>query len=421
MSTLNEDGTPATRYSLVEENSRLRDSLLRCNKAVLEIQKNADLKVVRLEWEVVRLRQQLADEAAVNSKYVCLNQSLRRQLQHVADQIVKDKSIGPAFRQRHEELRDLQQREAVVERHLNELIQSRNQTFRDNTALKKLLLSTCFECRQRLPVKRRMTEPHIVPDNPNNGNESSPQRPQQALSRPTYHTSARNVLDNLPKQPVAPNFQTPKRYEPSSPLVRPKKSCLKIGPSNPPTPTKTNSKSIVHSNDHSPRTTTALIMEAQSSSTRKSLMAPRLITSERPLNSFRLYENRRNHVADSAATSSPSSQRQQQQQRATPGTRFRRRALDAVAEPKTRRASTGTLVISRRPSLSKRIASASGKWSPLRGTSFRRKDKEQAETTSRQSQESWVATGSHSHETRAHTIKKPPRRRHSVASHRIEC
>ena len=391
LSTINEDSTPVKRrlQELEEENGRLRESLLRCNKAVLEIKKNADLKVVRLEWEVARLRQQLADESAVNIKCICLNQSLRRQLQHVADQIVKRKNDGPSFRQRYEDLRDLHQRELVVERNMNELIQSRSQAIRDNTALKKLLLSTCFECRQRLPVQRRMSEPNIDTLSPNedNGDEDEPPTNNQhfkhddvgntpvptasvvarelehkpAVSRPTYQTSARNVLDNLPKQPVAPKSQSPERNNPCSPMSRPKKSCLKASNSTSPTPTTSKDKYILRNGSgRSPTTTTTLLIDPQPSSTRRSLMPLRILHSERNLSPSLVYENRRGKLAESAATSSLS-QQQQQAQRANPGNSFRRRPVDAVTEPTTRRASTGTLIVGRRPSSSlKRVESTSG-------------------------------------------------------------
>lgn len=430
LSTVNEDGTPAKRclQELEEENSRLRESLLRCNKAVLEIKKNADLKVVRLEWEVARLRQQLADESAVNSKYICLNQSLRRQLQHVADQIVKRKNDGPSYRQRYEDLRELHQRELVVERNMNELIQSRSQAIRDNTALKKLLLSTCFDCRQRLPVKRRMSEPNIVPlpangednDLPANnqdvkvhdvGNKSIPpasvlpREPEYkpSVSRPTYQTSARNVLDNLPKQPVAPNVTTLKRNDPSSPMARPKKSCLKASNFTPLTPTTSNDKNVLRNGSgRSPTTTTALLMDAQSSSTRMSLMPPRLLSSDRNLSPNRIHENRRGHLAESVVASSLSPQ-QQHTQRANPGKNFRRRPGDAVAEPTSRRASTGTLVIGRRASSSKRVESTFGRRASSCG-----KDKERVEN---------AKPNSHSREMSAHIAT--PLRQH-VALHRVE-
>lgn len=373
--TASQAANVALIQQLQQENARLRDCLLQCNKAVLDIRKNADLKVVRLEWEIVRLRQHLADESALNSKYITLNQSLRRQLQHVADHIVQNKNNSPASRERFEELKQLHQRELVVEKQMNELIHSRNQAIRDNTALKRLLLGTCFHCRQRLPVKRKEPTEHqhgpvgVVSNN--DGSASSLQQQHLQLKpttdietklaiaaaaasqqeqevtttsssiRPTYQTSARTVLDNLPKQPVAPNpSSVTHSHDASLPLARPKKSCLKgTTSSTPSSPIEKTSNSSgkstnINSSNYSPRTTTALLIDTNSTTTtnnnsmRKSLMAHR----------FPSESHRNQHAAVTAAAASS----RQQNARVSPGTRFRRRALDAVvAEPKTRRASTG--------------------------------------------------------------------------------
>jgi len=84
-----------------------------------------------------------------------------------------------------------------------------------------------MECRQRLPLKRKVLQDKV-----------DPQPAVAATKRPTYQTSARQVLENLPKQPAAPLSQTNHQREmrkqlalqnlPQSSLSKaPTKSCLK--------------------------------------------------------------------------------------------------------------------------------------------------------------------------------------------------
>lgn len=95
---------------LEAENRRLRDSLSRCCEAAMRIQTNADLKIVRLQYEVAHLRQQIGDEQVTNSRYMVLNQSLRKRLHMAATDIIQKKSESQQDMERFLQFSDLHQR-----------------------------------------------------------------------------------------------------------------------------------------------------------------------------------------------------------------------------------------------------------------------------------------------------------------------
>jgi hypothetical protein len=136
---------------LEDENQRLRDTIEQCCTAALKIQTNADLKIMKLEFEVAHLRQKLADEAANNAKVNILNESLRKQLTFAASDIVLTKSGTCEEKKRYNAFMHIHLRELMLEKNMNGLITSRHKALKENTALKKLLLGTCYGCRQMLP------------------------------------------------------------------------------------------------------------------------------------------------------------------------------------------------------------------------------------------------------------------------------
>jgi hypothetical protein len=212
------------------ENQRLRDMVSTCCKAAINLQTNADLKIVRLEMEIAHLRQQLSDELANNSRVIVLNQSLRKQLNMAASDIIQKKQQGLSEKKKFFDFIQLHQRELTVEKHLNGLIITRNHAVKECTELKKILLSTCYECRQRIPRRRRRSLASTAPNEDgidtksypsiDESQESTSSSITSTPSRPTYQSSARQlVLD----QQVATS--RPTTLNGNSPIKI--KSCLK--------------------------------------------------------------------------------------------------------------------------------------------------------------------------------------------------
>jgi hypothetical protein len=66
--------------------------------------------------------------------------------------------------------RQLQSRETTVERHVITLLQSRNRAMNENLQLRKLLLSTCADCRSKFPPALRRGNPVAAADAHGSGN-----------------------------------------------------------------------------------------------------------------------------------------------------------------------------------------------------------------------------------------------------------
>jgi hypothetical protein len=217
---------------LEAENRRIREAVSACSTAARQVQANSDLKVTQLELELAHLQEQLSEEKAINAKVVVLNQSLRKQLNEAAAGILQKKHGSLEDKHKFVNFMQLHQRELTVEKHLNGLIVTRNQAVKESTALKRMLLETCYECRQRLPFRRgrvvtikdeNRIEPSI--ESSSSGETILTSNPTVS-SRPTYQSSARRIVkDNklATKEalaPAPPVTVTP----PSSKNV---KSCLK--------------------------------------------------------------------------------------------------------------------------------------------------------------------------------------------------
>jgi hypothetical protein len=128
-----------------DEVNYLRKVVRRCCTAALNIQKNSDLKIARLEIELAHIRQQLAIEQTTTSKLTVLNLNLRQQCE-------------PSSGRSRDGQNTYQHHEASIEDHLDSLVANQNHAIRESTEMKKLLLSTCYECRQQLPIRRKVSK-----------------------------------------------------------------------------------------------------------------------------------------------------------------------------------------------------------------------------------------------------------------------
>ena len=196
---------------LQEEVLRLRETVQTCQRSMLAIQENADTKIQKLELQVLFLERKLADEEAITSKLSVSNQSLRRELQ-AAFVEAKDSQDSRKCRK----MVNLHQRELTTEKHLNSLLVARNQAVKQNTQLKRMLLQTCQDCRNRLPLKKakqpqppqRSTSVDSVSTPPasmstldaSNGSLMTPRVMPETDSRPTWQSSKQSVLDQMALQ-----------------------------------------------------------------------------------------------------------------------------------------------------------------------------------------------------------------------------
>jgi hypothetical protein len=144
----------ASYQELQDEVIRLRETVQMCYRSLVSVTQNADVKVQKLELQVLYLERKLEDEKTITSKLSISNQSLRKELQEVFRQ-AKDANDQTKCRK----MVQLHQRELTVEKHLNSLLVARNQAVKQNTALKRMLLQTCPDCRSELPLKNAMRQP----------------------------------------------------------------------------------------------------------------------------------------------------------------------------------------------------------------------------------------------------------------------
>ena len=134
---------------LQQEVKALRQTVQDCYRALVMVQRNADAKLQQVQLENLYLERKLADEQAITSKLSVSNTSLRRELQAAFVQAKQAKDSRKCRKMVH-----LHQRELTVEKHLNSLLQARNQAVKQNTTLKRMLLQTCTDCRNQLPLKK---------------------------------------------------------------------------------------------------------------------------------------------------------------------------------------------------------------------------------------------------------------------------
>lgn len=119
-----------------------------------EIQSNAELKIRILLHRVSHLEEQLALSQADNER-------------------LKQAFILKPSRRQQEDADD------PTQQYLNKLLVQQRSLLQENAKLKRELLSTCPECRARTATK---------------------DQPPSPVRRPTFQSSARHVLENLPRQ-----------------------------------------------------------------------------------------------------------------------------------------------------------------------------------------------------------------------------
>lgn len=119
-----------------------------------EIQSNAELKIRRLLHRVSHLEEQLALAQADNER---LKQATVLQPKRTDDD------------------------DSSTQQYMNKVLVQQRSLIQENAKLKRELLSTCATCRS------------------NNGRTTTKEQPSPAR-RPTFQSSARHVLENLPKQ-----------------------------------------------------------------------------------------------------------------------------------------------------------------------------------------------------------------------------
>ena len=157
---------------LEQENARLRQMVTTCSEAAMMIQTNNDLKISRLQLELVQIKEQLQYEMGIHAKMSVGNASLRKQLNVAVSDLVQNKQQDYHKKALFGNLVSLHQRELITEKHLNTLILSRNQTMNELTEVKKIILSSCcYSCRQSL-----VPQLHRARNVSNNSSSSSNQR-----------------------------------------------------------------------------------------------------------------------------------------------------------------------------------------------------------------------------------------------------
>ena len=164
--------TGTTRH-LEDEDDGWKEVVRRCATAAASVQANAELKLRAYELRVSYLEEQLALEQAENSRLIVSNETLRKQL-HENQATMMSPERGD-------------DRTLTAEHHLNQLVSTRNQAVKEAAALKRNFLQhACEECRMNLKNKAEAEQ------------TTSTGTPNSAR-RPTYQSSARQVLENLPK------------------------------------------------------------------------------------------------------------------------------------------------------------------------------------------------------------------------------
>lgn len=134
---------------LRDEAMRLRDAARTCFTSLQSVQKNADLKVQHLEFKILFLQHKLTNEQNLRTSLQASHQSLKGQLQATFMQARDhdDKRTMKKMIRRHE-------KEVTMEESLKVLLKARNDAVHQNTLLKRMLLQTCYDCRNETSVTR---------------------------------------------------------------------------------------------------------------------------------------------------------------------------------------------------------------------------------------------------------------------------
>lgn len=166
-------------------------SILRdCQRTILQIQSNSQLKIVQLQLKVDYLQKALDDaEAMIN-------------------RLKMDTCLHPKEEElQHDE--EMKQRHLSSERHLNALLFSRNKVSEENLKLKRVM---CNDCRQRFRLSMQPTPPVPSP------------------TRPTWQSTAQQLVKNIQTdEPINHKYvegPITRRAPPPSHAV-PKRSILK--------------------------------------------------------------------------------------------------------------------------------------------------------------------------------------------------
>jgi len=215
------DLNSASRQELQKEIIQLREALQTCCKSLVSIKLNADVKIQKLQLQVVYLERKLSDEQAKTSKLSVSNQSLRREMQAAYHEAENANDILKCRK-----MIALHQRELTVEKHLNSLLVARNHVVKQNTELKRMLLQTCPDCREKLPLKRARNPPPQSPQvsaglpedsqhtvstlSPlEEAHPATPSTTSTTSSKPTWMSSARSVLDKIAHDSVEKEIVLP--------------------------------------------------------------------------------------------------------------------------------------------------------------------------------------------------------------------
>jgi hypothetical protein len=198
--------------NLMDERSRLRQSVRICAEALVAVKLHAAVKIQHLQLQIVSLQQELAEASGILSKLTVENDTLRRQIDELQKDSLSQNGGGHQFRQV----------DLTAETHLNSLLLSRNQVIQENTNLKKMLLHTCPSCRERLPLRKAQRSMSTSGSSVHSAEPQSPERPvktdssttqlssstsqqqvsrsqsaEKPISRPTWQATARSVLHRL--------------------------------------------------------------------------------------------------------------------------------------------------------------------------------------------------------------------------------
>jgi hypothetical protein len=140
---------------LKEQNEKLQKTVKECYYAVTNIQKNADLKLQKLELEITHLRRALADATTVNQRLkICVE---TRELQQITCSSGSDGGDASSILEQR-----LKHRDRAVEKHLTSMLTARNQAVKENYQLRKMVLKSCFSCRTKVSTAIRHAKSAIT-------------------------------------------------------------------------------------------------------------------------------------------------------------------------------------------------------------------------------------------------------------------
>jgi hypothetical protein len=177
---------------LEKENRQLRDALQRSQMAVLQIQSNLSCKMVRMERENVYLNKQISEELATNSKLIVENRLLQKQVQNLKSQQFENRADSHMLCEECNHDQSHQQYDHEIEKQLAFLVSRYEMALVEVSILKDMLIDTCEPCRQRCLQTKRKTPLSFRKEN------------LAEKKRPTFRTSARCFLENIPNHSADP-------------------------------------------------------------------------------------------------------------------------------------------------------------------------------------------------------------------------